>query len=292
MGADDEDEIDLRALFIAVWRGRWLVAAAVAVFTAAAVTLVLIAPKKYTAIVVVSPVSSAVGGGSVSGLGSLASQFGGLAALADISVGADSAKDEYIAVLQSEELTRKYIRDNNLLPVLFPKSWDPMKKQWKTKDPKKMPTLWKANQFFKRKVRSVTEDRKTGLVVMTITWTDPQVAARWANDLVKMTNDYLREKKVRESERNIAYLKEEAAKTDMVQVRSAIYNVLESEIKTVMLAKGSDEYALRTIDRAVPPERASFPEPTLWIAVGFLLGGVVSIALLLIRNAWNAPVKS
>jgi len=49
-------------------------------------------------------------------------------------------------------------------------------------------------------------DPKTGLVTLSITWNDPNIAAKWANGLVRMANDYLRDQAIEESERNIAYL--------------------------------------------------------------------------------------
>jgi uncharacterized protein involved in exopolysaccharide biosynthesis len=283
MTSTDRDELDFRALFAMLWRGRWFIVGVTLFFTAAAVAAVLLAPKKYTAIVVISPVSSSKG--SMGGLGGLASQFGGLASLAGISIGGDSSKMETLAVLQSGELIERFVQDNNLLPVLYAQAWDSEKKRWLVTDPESMPTLWKATQYF-RKIRVVTEDKRTGLYSMSITWTDPKIAAQWANALVRLTNTFLREQKIVESERNIAYLKEEADKTAMVQMRSAIYNVMESEIQTVMLAKGSEEFALRTVDRAVAPERPTTPQPTIWIAFGFLFGGAVSVAFLILRRAW------
>ena len=43
---------------------------------------------------------------------------------------------------------------------------------------------------------------------------------------------------------------------------------------------------IKVVDAAVAPERPVFPQPTLWIAGGFLLGAVGSIAFLLLRRAW------
>ena len=92
--------------------------------------------------------------------------------------------------------------------------------------PSKVPSLWKANAYFKKKVRTVYNDPKTGLIILTITFGDPHIAAKWANDLVKLTNAYLRDKAVAESERNIAFLNEEAAKSDVVEVREAVYKIM------------------------------------------------------------------
>ena len=45
---------------------------------------------------------------------------------------------------------------------------------------------------------SVDEDKKSGLITLSITWKDPQVAANWANDLVKQLNEQLREQAIDE----------------------------------------------------------------------------------------------
>ncbi len=286
MAIAEAGEINLRQLFALVWAGRWTVVIVTAAVTGLAALASFIVPKRYEATIVLSPVAANATGGGLGGLSSLAPQLSGLAALAGISLGQDGGKAESVAVLQSETLTERYIREQNLLPVLFAKLWEPKTKTWKTDDPDDTPTLWKANQYFKRKVRRVSEDKKTGMVTMTISWKRPDLAAQWANDLVKLTNDYLRDKTVEVGERNFAYLKEEALKTDVVGVRTAIFAVLESQIKGVMLARGREEYALKVIDAAVAPERPVFPQPTLWIAGGFLLGAVGSVAYLLLRRAW------
>jgi uncharacterized protein involved in exopolysaccharide biosynthesis len=280
------DEIQLAELFQLLRRARWIVASFVLLSTLAGVALALTLTKKYTATTVLSPVSNS-SSGSLGGLGSVMSQFGGLASLAGLSLSGDTKRAETLAVLESEALTEKYIQDNNLLPILYAKQWDAGAKRWKVTDPKKMPTLWKANQYFKSKIRTVSSEGKTGIVTLTITWKDPIAAAKWANDLVRLTNEYLRAKAITESERNIAYLNEQAAKTDVVQVKQAIYTILQTEINKEMLARGSDEYALKVLDPAVPPEKPSSLAPVLWVFIGFFgsLGFCLLIAF--IRLAWG-----
>lgn len=188
-------------------------------------------------------------------------------------------------MLQSEALTESYIQKNDLLPVLYPKKWDPVGKKWKTSDPVEMPTLWKANRYFKNKIREVANNNKTNLVTLTITWYDPQVAAKWANDLVRMANDSLRDKEIAESERNIAYLNEEAVKTDVVGIRQAIYTLMQSEINKVMIARGSEEFALKVVDPAFAPELPSSPNLLLWAIGGFFGGCFFSMLTVLVQNA-------
>lgn len=265
-------------------RQRWLVIGVTAVCVIVAGAIAFLTPKTYEASIIVSAVSTTPGsqGG---GLGGLTSQLGGLAALAGLSVGSDSKKAESIAVLQSEALTEAYIRDKNLLPVLFSKRWDPARHSWKVSATKEIPTPWEANRYFKKEIRTVVTDSKTGLVTLTIAWRDPKEAATWANDLVGLANDYLRNKAIVQGERNIAYLTAEAEKTNVVEAKQAIYSILQSEINKVMLARGSEEYAFRIVDPAVIPEKASYPLKTVWVIAGFIVGIMLSCVIGLARES-------
>jgi uncharacterized protein involved in exopolysaccharide biosynthesis len=281
------NELSARDLAQVLWRDRWLIVIVTAAFTTAATLASLLLPKTYKAATVLSAVSrTAAGDGALGGLGGLASQFGGIAALAGISLDGDTKKAESLAVLQSEALTQKYLADKNLLPVLYAKLWDAEGRRWRVSDPADIPTLWQASRLFKRKVRNVSTDAKSGLITVEINWRDPKLAAQWANDLVNLTNRYLRDKAIAESERNVAYLQEEARKTDIVGAREAIYAVLQNEINKAMLARGSEEYALRVLDPAVAPEKAAFPQPLLWIPVGFFGGLLLSLFVVVFRAAW------
>ena len=273
----DDEQFELREAISTLWRKKWLIFSVTLAFAFVAGLAALLLPKSYKAVVVLSAVSN-VGSSQLGSVGSLVSQLGGVASLAGLSVGADSKKSESIAVLQSEAITEKYISENNLMPVLFERQWDKNTGKWKPMSAKKMPTLWKANDYFKKRIRSVVNETKTGLVTLTITWKDAQTAAKWANELVAITNDYLRGKAIDETDRDIAFLNEQALKTNVVEAKQAIYKILESEISKGMIARGSKEYAFKILDPAFAPDRPSSPIPTLWVSVAMLAGLVLSSA--------------
>lgn len=279
--------VRLRRFFAVLSAGRWWFIVLTLITTGIAVALVHVLPKKYEATVLFLPESSSGGGGGLGALSSVASELGGLASLAGLALPSDSKKAESMAVLQSEALTESYIEKNNLLPILYAKQWDAVQQRWKVTDATKTPTVWKANRLFKGGVRNVSTDSKTGVATMTITWTDPVLAAKWANDLVRMTNDYLRDQAIQQSERNISYLEDQALKTDQVGVKQAIYTLLQSEINKVMLARGSNEYALRVLDPAVVPEQRSSPKLSVLGPIGFLSGIMLALAIVLTRDAWR-----
>jgi uncharacterized protein involved in exopolysaccharide biosynthesis len=286
MQTGDSDSISVRQLLELLWANKWLILGLVLGMALGAALLSKTQPRIYKAHVLISPVSN--NQSAMGRLGGSASQVGGIASLIGLSFGGDSNKEEALAMLQSEALTERYVADQKLLPVLFPEQWDAAAGRWRPSKPEDVPTLWKANRLFESKIRTVSEEKKTGLTTLTIVWTDAATAARWANDLVAATNEFLRNKAIRESEQHIVYLNEQAAKTDVSQVRAAIYAVLESEIKNEMLAKGPGDYALKVIDPAFPPERRSSPLPFVWAGVGAFAGLMLAFAVMFLRSAWKA----
>ena len=282
-------EIGFRELFLEAWIARWWVLSITVLFAVAGIVAGLLIPKQYRAEILIAPTDSPSGGAG--GLGSLASQYGALASLAGISLSGKSSKAEAIAVLQSELITEAYVRDNNLLPVLFFDRWDRGSGTWKSSDLQKNPTLWKANRYFKS-IREVKEDRQSGLVTMRITWRDAVEAAKWANDLVRITNQYLRDKAIKESEQNIAYLNEEASKTNVIEVKAAIYSILKEEVNKQMIARGREEYALKVLDPARPPEVKSSPSVFFLGTAGFGGGLIVSTLFIWRRSSVERRLSS
>jgi len=288
MNASEEPELNAHEVTAVLKRYRWPMLALVFLATAGAFLASLVVPKQYEAVILFSPVTNSSQNGLLSSLNSVMSQFSGLASLAGLSQGGDSTKSESLAVLESEALTEEYIQKNNLLPILFAEKWDAKANAWKDSDPKKVPTLWKGNQLFKKKIRVVSAE-KSGLVSLTITWKEPKIAAKWANDLVQLTNTYRREQAIKESQANIAFLSAEVGTTDVVGVKQAIFSIMQSEISKMMLARGNEEYALRILDPAVPSEKPSSPLPGLWTLMGFVVSSVLVLGFAFLRAALHHP---
>jgi len=280
------DEISLKDIADALLARRWLIVLMTIGFAIGGAAVAFLLPEKYEASIVLSPVDDSAGG-KLGGAGSLLSQFGGLAALGGINVGGSGKKAEAIATLQSHGLTENFIRDNNLLPILYADQWDAERKAWKTQDPDKVPTVWKAEKKFAKKIRSIGEDKKTGLVTLTIEWTDAELAAQWAKDLVDRANRDLRAREIKQSQTNLAYLNDQLTKTSVVELQKAIYSLIEAEIKKVMIANGSDEFAFRVVDPPRIAEERSSPKRGLIVAVGLFLGFMLGVVLALSLPARN-----
>jgi uncharacterized protein involved in exopolysaccharide biosynthesis len=276
-GYGPEDEVDLRD-YLRVLAARWrFIVGFVAACTLLAVVVALVLPKQYRAEAVLAPVRDE----SAGDLGGVMSQLGGLASLAGLQANPSDPTAERIAILTSRVFTTELVREADLLPVLFADQWDAARGAWKgTGD--QAPTEWDAYRLFSR-IRHVSLNPKTGLVTLSIDWTDPEVAARWVRLHVDEINRRVQADAVREAERSIAYLMEQVEKTSNVELRATLYNLVEAQTKKAMLARARDDYAFRVVDPAVAPDTPDRPRRLIIVAlavVGSALAAVFGALLM------------
>jgi uncharacterized protein involved in exopolysaccharide biosynthesis len=260
---------------IAAARRRWpLVLSVMLAFGLAFAALTYIMTPIYLGTSILAP-ADLEKNGMGSGLSSALGSMGGFAALAGIGLGGnDYATEEAMAVLKSEQFTRVFIQENNLLPEFFPKSWDARAGHWKT-GIKKVPTLGRGFKAFDR-IRKLQRDNKTGLITLQIEWKDPVTAANWTNQLVERLNDEMRRRALSQAEASMGYLQNELAKTIDVTTREAISRLMEGQIKQEMLAHVTKQYALRVVDTAIPADIDAPVRPIriLYLAFGLFFGAV------------------
>jgi Chain length determinant protein len=118
-----DDEIDFLGLAQVVWRGKWYIGGVTFVAALLAVFVMLLIPNQYTAQALLAPRDDQSGGG----LAGLASQYGGLASLAGISIpsGSNDKVDLGIQVLKSRKFITGFIeRHDILVPLLAAEKWD------------------------------------------------------------------------------------------------------------------------------------------------------------------------
>jgi uncharacterized protein involved in exopolysaccharide biosynthesis len=283
-GGTTDDAISLRELWDIFWKGKWVIIAVTAVFAVASVGYALVATEWYRAEVLLAPADER----SSQGLGG---QLGGLAALAGVSVGGGGSI-EPIAVLKSREFARAFIEDLDLVPVFFHEKWDAANNTWLGKDPKEWPEIRDGIKYFNENVLKVSESRDSGLVTVGIEWTDPEIAAQWARELVVRLNERLRERALREAETNIAFLQTELGRTSVVTLQQSIGRLLESELQKLMLARGNEEFAFRVIDAASPPKERVRPKRAVIAVVGTMFGGMLAVFGVFLLHALRSDPHS
>jgi LPS O-antigen subunit length determinant protein (WzzB/FepE family) len=270
-----DDEIDLWQLWETIWSGRWLIIAITSLFAVGGVTYALVAQEWWRAEVVLAPADKK------GGMSGALSQLSGLASLAGVSVGGGDS-NEPLAVLKSRGFAREFITDMKLMPVLL--------EDFDAGD--KPPDVRDALKIFTEQVRTVSDDKKTGLVTLSVRWKDADTAALWANELARRVNARLRAEALAEAERNVAYLQKEMGSTSVVSLQQSMGRLLEGEMQKLMLARGNEEFAFKVIDKATPPKLRDAPKRALIAVVATLAGGFLGILAVFLRQAWrNRPPR-
>lgn len=267
----DEDEIDLLELIRTLLQAWKIIVGITIVCVGLAVAYALHASEVFKAETLLAPAKE-----EKSSASSALSQFGGLAAMAGISIPSDSNIERVVATLNSRKFLRTYINQNKLTPVLFDGIWNAETQAWMVTSVEDEPTEQKAIESFKDCL-TLDEDKKSGLITLSISWKDPEVAAQWANDLVKQLNEQLREQAIADSQKRVGYLEQELAKTTLQDMRAVLYNLLESEKQKAMLANVNEDFALEVIDPAVAPETREKPKRKLIVALGGVCGGFLGV---------------
>ena len=259
---NSQNEISLVDLWWIIWDHRILVAVITVVCTLVALVMALVATPLFRATVVVTEVHE-TGLSTESGL---AGGLGGLASVAGLSLGMNGMHPERAAVLRSRHLVEAFVMRPDVLPLLSARD-------------KEHQSVWLIVELFRKNVLDIQEDKLKGTTTVTIDWTDPEVAKRWADEFVALANSLLRDKAIDDATRNVAFLKDQVDHTTSVEIQKVMYRLIEQETRTLMLAKGRIEYAFTVVDPAVKAEVRVSPRRTLivlsGIAVGLLLGSFI-----------------
>jgi LPS O-antigen subunit length determinant protein (WzzB/FepE family) len=292
-----DDEIDLKELFSVLWAAKKLIITITSIFAIVSVIYALSLPNQYKASALLAPAQQQVGG-----LSGALGDLGGLAALAGVNIGGGDGGEAQIAqeIIVSWGFIEKFIQQNNLAVEVFAADgWDEQRNQisvdddlysveenrWIRTPPSGKtanPTSWELYEEFIEKV-SISANKKTGLISLSVEYYSPYIAKQWVDQLVAGINQHMQQRKLQMVNTNIQYLEAQVQKTPIAEMREVFYTIIEEQVKSKMLAEASPEYVFVTVSPAMVPAKKSQPKRALICILGTLLGGMLSIAFVLLR---------
>ncbi|MFQ2011530.1 Wzz/FepE/Etk N-terminal domain-containing protein [Aeromonas veronii] len=301
MNGGKEDEIDLRELFAALWRGKWWIVASTLVGVVIAVIFALSLPNIYRSEALLAPSTEQQGGG----LAAMAAQFGGLASLAGVNLSGGGGPDKTaiaVEIGKSRQFLSHFVRRHQLeVPlmavtkadkvtgelVIDEDVYDVASKKWVREVPPGKsvePTDWELVKAF-RGIASISQDAKSGLATVAVEYYSPESARQWVDWLVADLNEAMKLRDQADATRNIAYLKAQLEKTPVADMQKVFYQLIEDQTKTLMLTEVNQEYVFKTLDPAVVAEEKAKPKRALIAVLGTLLGCMLGVMIVLVRHA-------
>ncbi|MBK1875666.1 Wzz/FepE/Etk N-terminal domain-containing protein [Pelagicoccus mobilis] len=276
----EDDELSLIDLWNIVWKRKWPWLTFGPLFGIVGTIIALNATVYFKAEATLAPNTDEDTGG---GLAALAGQFGGLASMAGINLGGGGSTENAIATLKSRQFLTPLLTTNENLIALFPDEWDSDTKTWTvSKDRRnndKRPTDQEAYDRFVKSSFGVSQDKKTGIVTVSIELEDPVKAAEWTNALIAQLNAHLRTQARQEAQKNLDYLNNQLSQTQVIEIRESLYGLIESQTKNAMLANAKEDFAFKVIDPAIVPELKSKPKRGLIVIASGFLGGIFGLFL-------------
>jgi uncharacterized protein involved in exopolysaccharide biosynthesis len=295
---DFDDEIDLRELFYVLFEGKWIIVSLTAFVSIIGVIYSLSLPNIYQSNTILVPVNSS------SGISGALGSYSGLAGLAGISL--PSGGDEGNSAKAIQKINSLSFFKNNILPnihlpdLVAVKSWNPKtnilafnesiyntsSNTW-VRDysypQQQIPSSQESYEVFKQHL-SLIDDKKSGFITLSIKHQSPFVAKQWVELVVNEVNAFYRQKDKLESEKAVSYLNQQISMTSLSEIKQVLAQLLQEETKKLTLIEANQYYVFDYIDPPVVMEKKSEPKRALICILSALLGGMLSIVLVLIRH--------
>ena len=277
----DEEPIDILDLIqLLLDNAKFIVIATISIAILSALYISSV-ERTYVATTLIKS-SSKVGSTGDSAASGLAGLLGVQASSAIVS--ADNDIDSTIAIMTSREFLEKFIVDHDLLKEIFIDDWDKKNNSWKNEVP-----LITDGYYLLREAIKVTFDpiaftrRQIGFAEIEVSWPNGKGAAYIANNLVKDLNQFLAQRMIIEAESSVEFIDKQFTKTNVIAVRESLSKLKTEQIRNMMLANSTTDFALRVIDDALIPEFPSTPKRMQFVLIASALGLLASIVFIFLR---------
>ena len=296
---DFDDEIDLRELFHILLEGKWIIVSLTAFASIVGVIYSLSLPNIYQSEAILVPVNPS------SGLSGALGSYGGLAGLAGINLpsgGDEGNSAKAIQKISTLSFFENSILTNIYLPDLMAvKSWDPKTNSIAFNEniydsntntwirdysytQQQIPSAQESFKVFKGEHLSLSENIKSGFITLSIKHQSPYVAKEWAELVVDEVNAFYRQKDKSESEKAVSYLNQQISMTSLSEIKQVLAQLLQEETKKLTLIEANKFYVFDYIDPPAVMELKSEPARSLICIIIALLGGVLSVLIVLTRH--------
>jgi len=293
----EEATFNLKEMVIVVWRDRLKIVLISSLISISSIIYALSLPNEFTSVVYLAPSDAQVGSLSqIQTSGS--SSAGGIASLAgSIGLGRGGQANTVtsaIKIMKSWGFIESFITENDIAhELLAVERWDSKNNQLILDDGKydvltktwvsSEPTSWELFRRWDDEV-SVYHDVREGFIIITADHLSPVIAKKWVDLLVISINEYMRQRSLLQSDSNIEYLQEQIQKTSVNEMTEVFFRLIEEQTKLKMLAEANPQFAFTIVSKAMVAEEKSSPPRTLIVVGVSIVGGILSIFIILILN--------
>jgi len=283
------DQINILETISILYSEFRLITLITSVFALSAIAYSLSLPNLYTSSTVLRLTED-----STNTMSSLTNQYGGLASMAGITLPGGSNDQSFyiISTLNSKDFLKKILEFPEIKQKLAAiETYDHSTKKFQynniiydenTKKWNKNISYLTIHESLKGKLK-VSQDQKSKFINLSFEHISPEFSYEFLSLLIEQINKITREKDAEKSIKSINYLKNQLDETTQSDVRQTINQLIEMQLKTLMLANIEEDYLFSTIDPPFIPLIKSSPTRPLICILITLLGSLISILVVLIK---------
>ena len=277
-----DDSIDFKELLNLIWDGKKLIILITAVVALGSVLIALNLTNYYKSQAVLT---TADGSSETASL----SRYNSFASLAGINLPSSGIDKGSLIVntVMSRAFLKHLLSFEDVLPsIMAAKSYDietkklvfdsnlydvTNKKWFRTK-----PSYIETFEVYMKQL-TVSYDANLGLIHVHTEHISPIFAKEFLDLIIKEADTLLRTKDLKQSSDALDYLLSEISKTSLVEIRSSMNQLIQSQLETQMMAKISTDYALMVIEPPFIPEKKFKPSRSLISLFGTIFGFVIGV---------------
>ena len=297
------DEIDLRELFLALWRGKYFVFLVAILAIVCASFYLRSAERKYSVQMVLKPVVVEASGPNLSG-------FSGLASLAGISLPSSSGSDftTYQKLIFSEEVSERIFANTELVIKLFEGEWNSdtqsfeapvignigkLKQRVKrlltgAEKGKYIPPNPKRLSMSMASTFNIALDNGTGFMKISTETGKPDFMLELILHALQETDKLLKERFLITAEAALEFYYKKLLTSRSPEHREALAKLISAEDQKLMLASKSSNFVAELLTKPSVSLYPTSPKSSLVLALGLVLGFFLGSAMVLIRASIKA----
>ncbi|MDC1283332.1 Wzz/FepE/Etk N-terminal domain-containing protein [Amylibacter sp.] len=294
------DEIDLKDLFLTLWRGKIYIILVMTASVFFAYHYLQSAERLYTVEYNLKPVGETKNNPSLSGLG-------GFASLAGIQLPTSSNNDFNIfkELITSSEVSEIIFENKKTIRDIFRSEWDEIlnnysrppksKIQIFVSDAKKlltgnidvnyMPPNPRRLAIFINKNIQISEDKNTGFLKFTSETSKPELILSLIIEATKASDKIMRQRYVAFSTEPLAFYKDKLRTSRSREHREALAGLIGKEEQKLMFASKGKYFIAEPYINPTISLYPTAPKPKLILALSLVLGFLLGAALVLVRHA-------
>ena len=288
------DDIDLKELFSIIFNGKYIIVAITSIAAVLSVLYSLSLPNIYTSEALLIEANEKTSLSSKLGAMSPFADLAGISMPSELSKSAEAVKrigtfdffsQHVLPYIELENLLAidKWVPEGDLI-LYDEKLFNELEDKWVRKKQPTIPSTQEAYRRYKQSVLSISQDRKTGFVTLSIKHQSPFIAKKWAELIIKSINSSMREEDNQLATRSIVFLTDQAANSILKESKDAISQLIEAQIHDLMIVAASENYIFRVLDSPIAPDKKTSPSRATICIIGTIMGGIFGILLVFLMH--------